>query len=158
MHIPLTEAKGTAINGTVNGVVVELEGLPYREGDVLTIVVGNGLGQAIWTTDWQTACSIVTLQRWTGKVWNSLLGCTLGRPPLPKQIEPGRSAVILIDPRSPHLGRLMLKAGSQLAFERGWYRITFTYRLSPFPLNGSSAVVYSDVFRVSPNPGGSSRF
>lgn len=42
-------------------VTVELSGMPYEEGNVLSVVVKNGLGQTIWGTNGQTDCSMVTL-------------------------------------------------------------------------------------------------
>lgn len=155
--VPLTAAVGSKsalarqAEVALGEVTIELNGMPYREVDVLSAALKSGLRQTIWGMNGQTDCSIVTLEQWTGTAWKPLPGCTSGLPLVPVPIEPGRSYAIQIDPRSLNLVRLAVN--SLLAFGQGSYRIAFGYRLTRDfnpPGHFFDSVAYSQTFQISP--------
>jgi hypothetical protein len=126
-------------------VVVRLAKVGFRVGEVVVVTVANGLDRTIYSDDFKTECSIVTLERQVASRWESITGCALGRPTMTVAIGSERGRTITIDPRSMHLQKAA--AGAPLAFGAGTYRITFRYRFSP-QMGAGEQTVYSATFQV----------
>lgn len=126
-------------------VTVRLGAAEFRAGSVLRVIVANGLDRTIYSDDFKTDCSIVTLERRTASGWDPIVGCALGRPTMTVAIGPSRGRTIEIDPRSMHLQKAA--AGGPLAFSGGTYRVAFTYRTQPQP-GPQERTVYSAVFQI----------
>jgi hypothetical protein len=125
-------------------VTVRLGGAEFRTGARLLVTVANGLDRTIYSDDFKTDCSIVTLERRIGLAWAPITGCALGRPTMTVAIGSGRGRMISIDPRSMHLRKAA--AGSELAFGTGTYRFTFAYRVTAQPSQEQTA--YSPIFAI----------
>jgi hypothetical protein len=108
-------------------VSVTLDAGDYRVGAVIHVTVANGTDRAVYTEDFKTSCSIVTLQRRDGSGWTDITGCRLGRPTVTVATGPGLGRAVDLDPTGFHLGGT---TGGP-AFGAGSYRVTFTYRLDP---------------------------
>jgi len=126
-------------------VVVRLSKAEFRVGEVVVVTVANGLDRTIYSDDFKTDCSIVTLERRAGSEWAPITGCALGRPTMTVAVGSGRGRTITIDSRSMHLQKAA--AGAPLAFGAGIYRITFRYRFSP-QMGAGEQTVYSVTFQV----------
>ena len=116
----------------------------YRMGAVIKVTVANGTERPVYTEDFKTACTIVTLQRRDGADWTDMIGCALGRPTETVRIGPGLGRTAELDPASIHLNNTPGGPG----FGTGSYRLMFTYRLDPAPGTGNPSVVYSEQFAV----------
>jgi hypothetical protein len=126
-------------------VVIRLARSEFRAGDRIGLTVANGLDRTIYSDDFKTECSIVTLERQVASRWDPITGCALGRPTMTVAIGSGRGRTITIDPRSMHLQKAA--AGAPLAFGAGTYRITFRYRFSP-QMGAGEQTVSSATFQV----------
>lgn len=125
-------------------VTVTLSAPRYAVGDTVKLSVGNRSRDVIYTEDFQTQCTIVTLQKSAAGSWTDITGCGMGRPTRTVKIEPGAAHEILLDPHNFHLA----EGPGQLGFGEGTYRIRFGYRLAAEPMGGQPLVVYSAAFTV----------
>ena len=115
----------------------------YAVGDTLKVTVRNGRSEPVYTEDFQTECTIVTLQVSNAGSWNDITGCSLGRPTRTVKIAPGAADEILLDPHSFHLAE-----GQAVGFGAGTYRIRFGYRLGQEPMGAQPLTAYSATFVV----------
>ncbi|HEY3248484.1 MAG TPA: hypothetical protein VGK88_09375 [bacterium] len=97
-------------------------------GAPLSVTIANGLGRTIYAQDEKTDCSVLLLERWTGRAWEPVTGCLFGRTPLPVAFGNGRGRTVKIDPFSAHLNHGQPQGTP--AFGRGTYRLTFSYGFS----------------------------
>jgi hypothetical protein len=125
-------------------VTVALSASAYAVGETVRLTVGNGLREPIYTEDFQTQCTIVTLQKSEAGSWTDITGCAMGRPTRTVTVQPGATKRILLDPHGFHLA----EGPNELGFGQGTYRIRFGYRLSPELIRAQPEVVYSSTFTV----------
>lgn len=136
-----TESRRPAPAGSVT---VTLSAPRYAAGDPVKVSVSNGSRDAIYTEDFQTACTIVTLQKSAGGSWTDITGCSMGRPTRTLTIEPGTAKEAVLDPHSFHLA----EGAGRLGFGAGTYRIRFGYRKAAEPMGAQPLIVYSATFAV----------
>lgn len=127
-----------------NGVSVTMSTSRYAVGDTLELTVRNGRSTTIYTEDFQTQCTIVTLQKSSGGSWTDITGCSMGRPTRTLKLEPGAAKQILLDPHAFHLA----EGAGELGFGAGAYRVRFGYRLGAEPMGGQPLTAYSSTFVV----------
>lgn len=135
---------GSPVPVTKGAVSVTLDADHYPVGAVIRATVANGLDRAVYTEDFKTACSIVTLQHRDGDAWTDIVGCRLGRPTATVPIGPGLGHAIELDPSSFHLAD---DTGGS-AFGAGLYRVTFTYRLESAVGGEDPLTAYSAEFAI----------
>ncbi len=121
----------------------------FTVGETIRAVVANGLPGPIYTADSKTDCSIVFLERWDGRKWETIPGCALGRAPITVAIGSGRGRLVAIDPLSIHL-RMGTPDPSKPAIRAGGYRIRLTYRLRKEPEAVEPLTSVSKSFIVRP--------
>jgi hypothetical protein len=138
------DGSGEAASAPAGGVSVRLDADRYDVGDVVRVTVTNGTGRPVYTEDFKTACSIVTLQRADASRWTDILGCQLGRPTATVTVAPGAAHEVELDPASFHL--TSDRAGP--AFGAGTYRVAFTYRLERATVDDEPLSVSSPEFAV----------
>lgn len=108
--------------------------------DTIRVLVANGLATPIFTANYQSECSIVTVQFQSGGAWQPIAPCTEGRPTMIVKIPAGAVAAITLGPTSgARFGGGLWRVGA--------YRVEFTY--SATPRFGGGASVYSAPFQVS---------
>jgi hypothetical protein len=107
-------------------------------GGLVHVTITNGLGRQIFTEDFHTDCTVVTLQLSNSASWTDVEGCRLGRPTRTIGIPAGTTYAETLDPNSFH-GK----------FGPGTYRIRFSYHLQPDPMGDNPSTVYSATFTVS---------
>jgi hypothetical protein len=145
---PPTEEPGQGSDApvpvTTGKVTVTLGTQAYSTGAIITVTIANGLDRAVYSEDFKTACTIVTVQRLNGGVWTDITGCKLGRPTMTVAIDPGQGKTLQLDPNSFHLtgGR------GGPAFPPGTYRVQFTYRYDRAMLGEESLAAYSAQFTI----------
>lgn len=137
-------SSGSPVPATAGKVEVRLARTSYEAGGVVRVTVANGLGHNIYTEDFKTVCSIVTLQRAESGGWKGLEGCVLGRPTMTVTIGPGLGFTVDIDPDSVHFR----DGGNRIEVGPGTYRVKFGYRLAPGNSGEESLVAYSPEFTV----------
>jgi hypothetical protein len=137
-------ASGSPRPAPAGGVTIALGAPRYAVGENITVTVGNGLGEPVYAEDFQTECTIVTLQKSDGVSWTDITGCSLGRPTRTVKLEPGTTDEILLDPHSFHLA----EGSGELGFGAGTYQIKFGYRLTPEPMGAEPNVAYSATFTI----------
>jgi hypothetical protein len=108
------------------------------------VAVHNGRSEPIYTEDFQSACTIVTLQKSDAGSWTDITGCAMGRPTRTITIEPGTTRDVTVD---PHAFRLAEDPG-MLGFGAGTYRIKFGYRLGREPMGAQPLLAYAPMFVV----------
>jgi hypothetical protein len=126
------------------GVTVTMSASRYAVGDTLKLTVRNGRSAPVYTEDFQTQCTVVTLQKSAGGSWTDITGCSMGRPTRTVKVEPGAAKQILIDPHAFHLA----EGSGGLGFGAGTYRIKFGYRLGAEPMGAQPLTAYSADFAV----------
>jgi len=136
----MTSASSPSAPPSRDGVSVKLNASNYRTGQRIDVAVANGSSKTVYTDDFKTECTIVTLQRHDGGSWTDILGCRLGRPTMTISIAPGGSRTVSLEPTSFHLD------GS---VGPGTYRIKFGYRLTNEVGGDDPLVAYSAEFRVT---------
>lgn len=138
------ELTGVSAPPLVDGeVLVKLDAGGYQVGEVIRVTVSNGMDRPIYTEDFKTACSIVTLQHREGG-WRDITGCALGRPTVTVTIGPGSMERIEVDPASFHLAH----GSGGPAFGAGTYRVAFTYRLERAVSADAPLAAYSPEFAI----------
>ena len=136
---------GSAVPVTTGKVEIRLGKASYRVGEVVVVTVANGLGKSLYTEDFKTVCSIVTLQRSeSGGAWKDIEGCQLGRPTATVTIGAGLGQTVDIDPNSTHFR----DGGNRIGFGPGTYRVKFGYRFDRDRVGEEPLVVYSSEFGV----------
>ena len=139
------EPTGVSAPALVKGdVVVKLDAGGYRVGTVIHVTVSNGMDRPVYSEDFKTACSIVTLQRHDSGGWSDITGCALGRPTVTVTVEPGSAERIELDPASFHLAH----GSGRPAFGAGTYRVAFTYRLERAVAGDAPLAAYSPEFAI----------
>jgi hypothetical protein len=131
---------GSPVPVTVGKVQVRLGKAAYRSGEVIQVTVANGLDKPVYTEDFKTMCTIVTLQRSQGGSWSDITGCALGRPTATVTLGPGLGQAVTIDPNSFHLRESPIGPGT--------YRVKFGYRLEQDPMGQEPLTAYSPEFSV----------
>jgi hypothetical protein len=126
------------------GVSVALGATKYAVGDVVEVTVTNGRGEPVYTEDFQTECTIVTLQASNAGSWNDITGCGMGRPTRTVVLQPGEAKQVRLDPHNFHLA----EGSGQLGFGAGTYRVRFGYRLAAEPMGAQPLTAYSENFVV----------
>jgi hypothetical protein len=86
-----------------NAVSIRPEASSFAVGEPIRAVVENGLSITIYVADQKTDCSILTLERDVGGIWEPVSACNEGRAPVVVELSSGSSRSITIDPRSSHL-------------------------------------------------------
>jgi hypothetical protein len=135
---------GSPVPFVKGDVSVKLDAGGYRVGAIVHVTVSNGMDRPIYTEDFKTACSIVTLQRREGGGWSDVTGCALGRPTVTVTIGPGRGLNVEIDPASFHLAH----GSGGPAFGAGTYRVVLTYRLERTVGGADPLAAYSPEFGI----------
>jgi len=140
---PTTSGSRSPVPIAKGDVYVRLAADRYPAGATVHVTVSNGMEWPIHTTDFKTACSIVTLQRSDAGTWTDIVGCRMGRPTRVVEITPGQEQEIELDPHSSHLGG----GTGRPAFGSGTYRVIFTYRAEPTE-SGEPLAAYSPEFTI----------
>jgi hypothetical protein len=116
----------------------------YRAGQLIVAEVANHGDQSIFSENQKADCSIVNLERLTGRGWEVVTGCGAEQAPLIVEIQGGTTHTARIDPASANL---QSSDGSQGA-RPGTYRIVFTYRMAAGPEGVEPARVVSPTFSI----------
>ncbi len=120
-------------------VTVAVDKAQYAPSDTITVTITNGLAMTIATTDHQTNCTIVTLERLDNGQWRPEGMCRLMTPTRVVPISPGAATQPL----------------SVTAWPRGTYRAVFRYftraddTLTPGTVPSEGAEVYSAAFAIN---------
>ncbi len=132
---PSATAQPTSRPGQVT---VAVDKTHYAPTDTITVTILNGLATTISTTDHQTNCTVVTLERLVNGAWQPVGACRLMTP----------TRVVPISP-----GTTVQQLGST-AWPAGTYRVAFRYFTEPDGEPGQGAspgqggVVYSATFTI----------
>lgn len=137
-------ATESPLSAPAGDLTVSTSAAQYAVGETLKVTVRNDRSETVYTEDFQTECTIVTLQKSAGGSWTDITGCSLGRPTRTVKIEPGAASEILLDPHSFHLA----EGQNQLGFGAGTYRIRFGYRLGQEPMGAQPLIGYSALFTI----------
>jgi hypothetical protein len=111
----------------------------YLVGQPIVVTVDNNTDRAIQTTDHQTNCSIVTLQRLRDGNWTAVAECPLASPTRPVNLA-SRQRVTIELPAAPFTG----------SFEPGVYRIEFSYAELEGARQNPGVKRYSPQFSIAP--------
>jgi hypothetical protein len=134
---PHTSATAQPTSGP-GQVTVAVDKTHYAPTDTITVTILNGLAAIISTTDHQTNCTIVTLERLVNGAWQPEGACRLMTPTRVVPISPGTTVQQL----------------SSSAWPTGTYRVAFRYFTEPDAelgqgaTPGQGAVVYSATFTI----------
>jgi hypothetical protein len=119
-------------------VTVTVDKTHYAPTDTITVTIFNGLAASVSTTDHQTNCTMVTLERSVNGAWQTIAPCRLMTPTRVVPIPPGAT--------TQRLG--------STAWPVGTYRVVFHYSTEPdaAPTQGATpgqgGVVYSANFTI----------
>jgi hypothetical protein len=117
-------------------VTVTVDKTHYAPQDTITVTISNGLATTISTTDHQTNCTIVTLERLANGAWQAEGVCRLKTPTRIVPISPGMTVQQL----------------SSSPWPTGTYRVAFRYFTEPDAVQGASpgqgGLVYSTTFTI----------
>ncbi len=126
------------LSPTPGRVTVAVDKTHYAPTDTISVMIVNGLATSISTTDHQTNCTVVTLERVVNGAWQAEGACRLLTPTRVVQILPGTTTQQLGSTRWP----------------TGMYRVAFHYFMEPDEAPGQGAtlgqggVVYSASFTI----------
>ena len=119
-------------------VTVAVDKTHYAPTDTITVTILNGLATTISTTDHQTNCTVVMLERLVNGAWQPVGACRLMTP----------TRVVPISP-----GTTVQQLGST-AWPAGTYRVAFRYFTEPDGESGQATasaqggLVYSATFTI----------
>jgi hypothetical protein len=126
------------ISPTPGQVTVAVDKTHYAPTDTIMVMIFNGLAASVSTTDHQTNCTVVTLERVVNGAWQAEGACRLLTPTRVVQILPGTTTQQLGSTRWP----------------TGTYRVAFRYFMEPDEepgqgaIPGQGGVVYSASFTL----------
>lgn len=103
--------------------------------DTIQVVIANGTSAPVYTTDYQSECSIVTIELQVGSAWQPIGRCMLGRPTRLVQIPAGAAALVRLAPT----GTSRFGGGP---WAPGAYRVAFSYGAAP-DFGGMNSTIYS---------------
>ncbi len=142
-------AAAPAITVEYPEVQVEVRAQIVHLGETIQVSVFNGLKRPIFTDTNRADCSIVMLERWTGREWAELPTCAATKLLLIVSVRPGQRVEISLRPGSKNLQR----PGAKATIRRtGLYRLHFSYRFRAFcdSETGEFTESYSQSFRIVP--------
>ena len=123
---------GALGKGTSGQVTLTLDRQQYGAGNTIVVTVHNGLSQAIWAADHQTACTVVTAERLQNGQWQTVGACRLMTP----------TTMVSLPAASATAQRL-----ASSGWPSGTYRVTLSYN-GDAGAGGSGGVAYSVEFSI----------
>ena len=147
MHAPLrvvpitTLPPGVSV-GEVSVTVLDANGGPLKPSDTIFVYVGNGLSQAICTTDHHSECTAVTLERQVSADWQPVAPCLLATPTQIAELGPIESFNVRLEPS--------VTGAQSGAWPTGTYRVALTYHLAADgPFVPPEQTISSPIFTVT---------
>lgn len=140
-NVPVPPYVTPGAAGATGKVSVTVDHMLSTPCDTIQVAIANGLDVPIYTTDYQSECSIVTLQFQSGSVWQPLAPCAEGRPTMIIKIPASAVAIVRLGPTNG------ARFGSG-PWRVGTYRVAFGY--SNAANYGGLSTIYSSPFQIGP--------
>lgn len=130
-----------AAHGPVTGqVTLTLDKARYGVNDPILVTIYNGYNQTVYAADHRTGCTVATLERLEGGVWQPMNMCRLLSPTVLTPLAATTAAQVRLSVTSSTGG-----------WTPGAYRVTYTYGGGDEGANGSAgpgATIHSAQFTV----------
>jgi hypothetical protein len=136
---------GQPVDSPVGKVAVDLSASVYEQGQVISVLIANGLDRTVYAQDSKTDCAIAFLQRQEETGWTDIPACAVLRPPVTWAIGPRHGRTVSFDPSSVNFAAV---SEGRPALGAGTYRVKFTFRTAPGPEGEEPLVAFSRPFVI----------